>query len=258
MIAYYLPPATPHSPLMSHYLLLGIAMAGRRCVVLGGGRVGTRKARLLADAGAEVIVVAPEISASVQAAVSRAGCGGGKEPTRRPILRAAWLAVAATDEPATNAQIARDAEARGILAARIAGLGRLGDLPGGSCRRADRHRRPQPRPGPPPVAGSAGPHRPVQAVPGRGLAPWWHMSPSCGAICGGTGVSPGGGIGWWHRRLACGGIGWWHRRPACGGTGVSPVPPFPPATPVPPLPSPTNLSIVGPDRADNFARGDKD
>ena len=43
-------------------LSVELRLDGRRCVVVGGGRIGTRRAMLLIDAGAVVTVVAPEAS----------------------------------------------------------------------------------------------------------------------------------------------------------------------------------------------------
>ncbi|HEU5267849.1 MAG TPA: NAD(P)-dependent oxidoreductase, partial [Jatrophihabitans sp.] len=43
-----------------HPLLLDLA--GRRVVVVGGGKVATRRARSLVDAGADVLLVAPEVA----------------------------------------------------------------------------------------------------------------------------------------------------------------------------------------------------
>ena len=52
-----------NGPMTGFPLLLDLA--GRRVVVVGGGTVGTRRAAGLADAGADVLVVAPEISAAI-------------------------------------------------------------------------------------------------------------------------------------------------------------------------------------------------
>ncbi len=39
-----------------------LKIAGKKCVVVGGGAVAARKAKTLLDAGAELVVVAPEFS----------------------------------------------------------------------------------------------------------------------------------------------------------------------------------------------------
>ena len=47
---------------------LTLRVAGRRCVVVGAGPVGARRARSLVEAGAQVVVVAPVAGPEVVAA----------------------------------------------------------------------------------------------------------------------------------------------------------------------------------------------
>ena len=81
-----------------------LVVAAKRCVVVGGGAVATRKVRALLDAGADVFVVAPEIDDDIAAL--------GVETARRAYqsgdLAGAWLAFAATDDPAVNRQVFAD------------------------------------------------------------------------------------------------------------------------------------------------------
>ncbi len=83
-----------------------LAMAGRRAVVVGGGQVALRRTVGLLEAGANVLVIAPEVCADLAAlpvTVLRRGYRDGD-------LSAAWLAHAATDDPAVNDRVAADAE----------------------------------------------------------------------------------------------------------------------------------------------------
>lgn len=89
-------------------------LQGRHVLVVGGGEIALRKARLLADAGACLRVVAPEIDSQLvalveqsQGLVHRRGYASGD-------LEGAVLAIAATDDEPLNAQISRDAQARGV------------------------------------------------------------------------------------------------------------------------------------------------
>jgi precorrin-2 dehydrogenase/sirohydrochlorin ferrochelatase len=79
-------------------------------VVVGGGAVAVRKARKLLQAGAEVVVVSPEILPELE--------DMGVEVHVRPYedgdLEGADLAFAATDRREVNAAVAREARARGI------------------------------------------------------------------------------------------------------------------------------------------------
>ncbi|HEX7995832.1 MAG TPA: NAD(P)-dependent oxidoreductase, partial [Streptosporangiaceae bacterium] len=54
------------SPLMSGYSI-ELELAGRRVVVVGGGAVALRRTKALVEAGADVIVVAPDVAAELAA-----------------------------------------------------------------------------------------------------------------------------------------------------------------------------------------------
>ena len=83
---------------------------GRRCVVVGGGEVASRKARKLLQAGAEVVVISPEAKpelASVAAEVLR-------RPYEEGDLEGAFLAFAATDAREVNAAVTREAREKRV------------------------------------------------------------------------------------------------------------------------------------------------
>lgn len=106
---------------------VALNVAGRRCVVVGAGPVGERKARALLDAGASVVVVAPALSAPGLAEDVRAGrvchVAAPFAPTH---LDGAFLVIAATDRPDVNAAVAQAARARGVLV-NLAAPARHGD-----------------------------------------------------------------------------------------------------------------------------------
>ena len=88
---------------------LFLDLTGRRAVVLGGGTVGLRRAEALARFGAEVTVIAPRLVRELP---------GVRHLARRyqaGDLAGAFLAVAATDDPAVNAAAGREAQERGVL-----------------------------------------------------------------------------------------------------------------------------------------------
>ena len=91
--------------------LAGLRLRGRRVVVLGGGRVARRRLPALIDAGAEVLVIAPEVAPAV-ARMAQRGVLAWAERTYRPgDLAGAWYVLAATDVPEVNAQAARRSRA---------------------------------------------------------------------------------------------------------------------------------------------------
>lgn len=104
----------------ARYLPLAIDMEGLGCLVVGAGRIGTRKALTLADAGAEVSLLAPEISAELRDRV-RSGRMTWFQGTYTPArLEGFALVVAATADRQLNLRIRRDAEARRILCCVVA------------------------------------------------------------------------------------------------------------------------------------------
>jgi uroporphyrin-III C-methyltransferase / precorrin-2 dehydrogenase / sirohydrochlorin ferrochelatase len=85
---------------------LALDLNGRRAVVVGGGQVALRRTRGLLEAGASVVVIAPdvrpELAALPVAVLAREYRDGD--------LASAWLAHAATSDPAVNARVADEAE----------------------------------------------------------------------------------------------------------------------------------------------------
>jgi precorrin-2 dehydrogenase/sirohydrochlorin ferrochelatase len=99
---------------MKYYPVL-LNLEGRRCLVVGGGGVGTRKVMGLLACGADVMVVSPEVSAKI-AALAAAGTIDHRARGYQPHdLEGMFLVVGATDDQALNHQIYSDAEARSML-----------------------------------------------------------------------------------------------------------------------------------------------
>ncbi|HET7586028.1 MAG TPA: bifunctional precorrin-2 dehydrogenase/sirohydrochlorin ferrochelatase [Gemmatimonadaceae bacterium] len=92
-------------------LLRGDAL---RALVVGGGAIGTRYVRSLLEAGAEVRVVAPTVSAELQALAASSPRVTWISRQYAPAdVGDAMLVLAATDQRAVNADVARDARAAG-------------------------------------------------------------------------------------------------------------------------------------------------
>jgi precorrin-2 dehydrogenase / sirohydrochlorin ferrochelatase len=86
-------------------------VAGRRCVVVGGGPVGREKAAGLAACGAAVTVVSPGLAPGF----AELEIEWVARRYRRGDLRGAFLVIASTSDRAVNERVYRDAEARGLL-----------------------------------------------------------------------------------------------------------------------------------------------
>jgi len=101
---------TSESPFSPAYPV-NLVLSGRRCVVVGGGSVAARKVDGLLAAGAEVVVVAPEVQTAVR---DLAGVTVAEREYRPGDLEGAWLVVAATDDPEVNRRVHSDCEAARI------------------------------------------------------------------------------------------------------------------------------------------------
>jgi precorrin-2 dehydrogenase / sirohydrochlorin ferrochelatase len=92
---------------------VNLVVAGRRCLVVGGGRVALQKVQGLAEAGAEVTVVALDIPPGIEPALE-ALATVERRPYRRGEVAGYRLAVAATGDPQVNQQVYDDGEAAGV------------------------------------------------------------------------------------------------------------------------------------------------
>lgn len=88
---------------------------GRRCVVVGGGPVGARRAASLADAGADVVVVAIEPGSRVRSLAAEGRVELRRRAVRDDDVSAAFLVVAATGVPEVDARVGELATSAGAL-----------------------------------------------------------------------------------------------------------------------------------------------
>ncbi|MFF5181766.1 uroporphyrinogen-III C-methyltransferase [Micromonospora sp. NPDC000316] len=97
---------------------LGLRLDGRRVVVVGGGAVATRRVPALLDAGADVLLVAPELTPALRA---RADAGRLRWVPRRfapEDLDGAWLVQVAIDDPIAAESVSVAAAERRIFCVR--------------------------------------------------------------------------------------------------------------------------------------------
>ena len=93
---------------------LFLKLAGRPVLLVGGGPVATSKAASLAEAGARVTVVTPEITPGLSEMVSAQGWALSVREFTTGDLDGVWLVISAAP-PAINRQVATEAEARRIF-----------------------------------------------------------------------------------------------------------------------------------------------
>ena len=93
---------------------VNLVVAGRRCVVVGAGRIAARKIDALLDAGADVHVVAPEVGDAVRAWADAGRLTVAERAFDAADLDGAWLATTATGDPAVDHAVFDAGEARRV------------------------------------------------------------------------------------------------------------------------------------------------
>ncbi|MBC6449349.1 uroporphyrinogen-III C-methyltransferase [Actinokineospora xionganensis] len=92
-----------------HYLV-GLDLAGRRVVVVGGGTVAQRRLPRLVATGAKVEVIAPEVTPSVQAMADAGELTWHERRYAGGDLADAWYVLCCTSDTDVNASVAAEAE----------------------------------------------------------------------------------------------------------------------------------------------------
>ncbi|MEU3290893.1 uroporphyrinogen-III C-methyltransferase [Streptomyces longwoodensis] len=89
---------------------VGLRLTGRRVVVLGGGQVAQRRLPALIAAGADVLLVSPEATPSVEAMADAGEITWERRAYTSGDLADAWYALIATSDPDANAAASDEAE----------------------------------------------------------------------------------------------------------------------------------------------------
>jgi uroporphyrin-III C-methyltransferase/precorrin-2 dehydrogenase/sirohydrochlorin ferrochelatase len=101
----------------SHYLA-GLALAGRRVVVVGGGTVAQRRLPRLVSSGALVEVISPAVTPSVEALATSGAVVWHERPYSDGDLDGAWYVLCCTSAPAVNEAVSAEAERRRVFCVR--------------------------------------------------------------------------------------------------------------------------------------------
>ncbi|WP_432160950.1 uroporphyrinogen-III C-methyltransferase [Streptomyces sp. NRRL F-5630] len=96
----------------------GLRLAGRKVVVLGGGQVAQRRLPALLTAGADVLLVSPTVTASVEAMATAGEIRWERRRYRAGDLEGAWYAIVATDDAEANTAASAEAEERRVWCVR--------------------------------------------------------------------------------------------------------------------------------------------
>lgn len=97
---------------------LHLDLTGKRVVVVGAGRVASRRVASLLAAGADVTVVAPDASPSISELAAAGSLTWHRRAFAHSDVARAWLVHAATDVPAVNQRVVEEAQRRQVWAVR--------------------------------------------------------------------------------------------------------------------------------------------
>lgn len=121
----------------SPYYPVFLNIGGRKCVVVGGGRVAWRKVQALVEHGASVEVVSPDLCAELGRLAERGMIQVQHRDYARGDLADAVIAVAATGDGDTNERVAEEARGRGVLVNVVDEPGRSDFIVPSCLRRGD-------------------------------------------------------------------------------------------------------------------------
>ncbi|MDT3400382.1 uroporphyrinogen-III C-methyltransferase [Streptomyces sp. B1866] len=97
---------------------VGLRLTGRRVVVLGGGEVAQRRLPALIAAGADIVLISPSATPSVEAMAEAGELRWERRRYREGDFEGAWYALITTDDPRANAAASAEAEARRVWCVR--------------------------------------------------------------------------------------------------------------------------------------------
>jgi len=97
---------------------LGLMLAGRRVLVVGGGAVATRRVPALLDAGAEIVLVSPDITPALHGLVDAGRLRWVARRFESSDVEGAWLVHVAVNDPNAAADVSAAADKRRVFCVR--------------------------------------------------------------------------------------------------------------------------------------------
>jgi siroheme synthase-like protein len=91
-----------------------LRIAGKRCVVVGGGEVAAQKVRQLLECGADILIVSPALNDELQTLARQGRICWLPQPYDPAALNGAFLVFACTDDNEVNRRVFADCQARQI------------------------------------------------------------------------------------------------------------------------------------------------
>ena len=97
------------------YYPINLDLAGRKCLVVGGGVVAERKINTLLDFNADVVVVSSDLTPNLRGLASEMTIEYLPGEYDSTALEGVFLVIAATDDREVNKRVSEDSQNRGIL-----------------------------------------------------------------------------------------------------------------------------------------------
>ncbi|MFG1921476.1 uroporphyrinogen-III C-methyltransferase [Cryptosporangium sp. NPDC048952] len=97
---------------------VGLRLTGRRVLIVGGGTVAQRRVPALLDAGAHIVLVAPDVTPALDALAAAGRLRWEQREYTDGDVEGAWYVMAATDAADVNAAVAEAAERAHTFCAR--------------------------------------------------------------------------------------------------------------------------------------------
>ena len=119
------------------YYPIGLDISGRRCLVIGAGEVGERKAQRLLECGARVSVVGRELTPALSGLAQAGRIAHIPGDYDEGQLEGVFLVIGATDDRDVNERIYRDARKHGVLANIVDDPDRCDFILPALCRQGD-------------------------------------------------------------------------------------------------------------------------
>jgi len=100
---------------MKTYYPIMLDLLSKKVVVIGGGKVAERKVKGLKEAGANVVIVAPEVTTALRQLSEKAEVTWLKKPFSQEDVEGALLVIAATNKQEVNEAVARAVKPNQLL-----------------------------------------------------------------------------------------------------------------------------------------------
>jgi len=100
--------------MMKHLFPVNLNMRGRKCLIVGGGRVAERKVTSLLQCGAEIWIASPKLTEKLGKLVKEDRVNFAGTHYETEYLQGCALVISAVDDPSVNTRVADDCFARNI------------------------------------------------------------------------------------------------------------------------------------------------